>query len=83
MTLNFIQIILVPIVSFLCWYGRYFDEFHFHQPVIACTLIGLGPAIWPHVWYRGPITNDRFRANIGGRPLHQMPHWPQLRQLLF
>ena len=41
MTLNFIQIILVLIVSFLAGMEGILDEFHFHQPVIACTLIGL------------------------------------------
>lgn len=41
MSLNFIQIILVLIVSFLAGMEGILDEFHFHQPVIACTLIGL------------------------------------------
>ena len=41
MTLNFIQVILVLIVSFLAGMEGILDEFHFHQPVIACTLIGL------------------------------------------
>jgi PTS system mannose-specific IIC component len=41
MDLNFIQIILVIIVAFLAGMEGILDEFHFHQPVIACTLIGL------------------------------------------
>lgn len=41
MTLNFIQVILVVLVSFLAGMEGILDEFHFHQPVIACTLIGL------------------------------------------
>ncbi|MEA1056880.1 PTS sugar transporter subunit IIC, partial [Lacticaseibacillus paracasei] len=41
MSLNFIQVILVLIVSFLAGMEGVLDEFHFHQPVIACTLIGL------------------------------------------
>ncbi|WP_100489016.1 PTS mannose/fructose/sorbose transporter subunit IIC [Sporolactobacillus pectinivorans] len=41
MTLNIIQIILVVIVAFLAGMEGILDEFHFHQPVIACTLIGL------------------------------------------
>lgn len=41
MSLNFIQIILVLIVSFLAGMEGILDEFEFHQPVIACTLIGL------------------------------------------
>lgn len=41
MTLNAIQVILVIFVSFLAGMEGILDEFHFHQPVIACTLIGL------------------------------------------
>lgn len=41
MDLNFIQMILVVIVAFLAGMEGILDEFHFHQPVIACTLIGL------------------------------------------
>ena len=41
MSLNFIQIILVLIVAFLAGVEGILDEFEFHQPVIACTLIGL------------------------------------------
>ncbi|CUS25662.1 PTS system mannose-specific transporter subunit IIC [Paucilactobacillus oligofermentans DSM 15707 = LMG 22743] len=41
MSLNLIQIILVILVSFLAGVEGILDEFHFHQPVIACTLIGL------------------------------------------
>ena len=41
MELNAIQMILVIIVAFLAGMEGILDEFHFHQPVIACTLIGL------------------------------------------
>lgn len=41
MELNIIQVILVVIVAFLAGMEGILDEFHFHQPVIACTLIGL------------------------------------------
>lgn len=41
MDLNLIQIILVLIVAFLAGVEGILDEFHFHQPIIACTLIGL------------------------------------------
>ncbi len=41
MTLNIIQIILVIIVAFLAGMEGILDEFEFHQPVVACTLIGL------------------------------------------
>ena len=41
MSLNIIQMILVVFVAFLAGMEGILDEFHFHQPVIACTLIGL------------------------------------------
>lgn len=41
MDLNMIQILLVIIVAFLAGVEGILDEFHFHQPIIACTLIGL------------------------------------------
>ncbi|UOQ49637.1 PTS mannose/fructose/sorbose transporter subunit IIC [Gracilibacillus caseinilyticus] len=41
MELTIIQIILVVIVAFLAGIEGILDEFHFHQPIIACTLIGL------------------------------------------
>ncbi|MGX7025025.1 PTS mannose/fructose/sorbose transporter subunit IIC [Vagococcus hydrophili] len=41
MELNIIQMILVVFVAFLAGVEGILDEFHFHQPVIACTLIGL------------------------------------------
>lgn len=41
MDLTIIQIILVLFVAFLAGMEGILDEFHFHQPIIACTLIGL------------------------------------------
>ncbi|MGH4050049.1 MAG: PTS mannose/fructose/sorbose transporter subunit IIC [Clostridium sp.] len=41
MDLNIIQILLVVIVAFLAGMEGILDQFQFHQPVIACTLIGL------------------------------------------
>jgi PTS system mannose-specific IIC component len=40
-TLNIIQVILVIIVAFLAGVEGILDEFQFHQPLVACTLIGL------------------------------------------
>ncbi|MFW2844735.1 PTS mannose/fructose/sorbose transporter subunit IIC [Lactiplantibacillus plantarum] len=40
MNLNVIQVILVVLVSFLAGMEGILDEFHFHQPVVACTLTG-------------------------------------------
>ncbi|EKN62355.1 PTS system mannose-specific transporter subunit IIC [Neobacillus bataviensis LMG 21833] len=39
--MNVIQIILVFIVAFLAGMEGILDEFQFHQPLVACTLIGL------------------------------------------
>ena len=41
MDFNAIQIILVLIVAFLAGLEGILDAFQFHQPIIACTLIGL------------------------------------------
>ncbi|AOR22795.1 PTS mannose/fructose/sorbose transporter subunit IIC [Clostridium taeniosporum] len=41
MTLNVFQIILVIIIAFLAGMEGILDEFQFHQPIVACTLIGL------------------------------------------
>lgn len=41
MDLNIIQIILVLVVAFLAGMEGILDEFQFHQPIVACTLIGL------------------------------------------
>lgn len=40
-SLNGIQIILVFLVAFLAGVEGILDEFQFHQPLVACTLIGL------------------------------------------
>lgn len=39
--MNFIQMILIVIVAFLAGMEGILDEFQFHQPLVACTLIGL------------------------------------------
>jgi len=41
MTLNIVQIILVIFIAFLAGVEGILDEFQFHQPLVACTLIGL------------------------------------------
>lgn len=41
MDLNIIQIILVLIIAFMAGCGSVLDQFQTHQPIIACTLIGL------------------------------------------
>lgn len=39
--MNPIQIVLVVIIAFLAGMEGVLDEFEFHQPLVACTLIGL------------------------------------------
>lgn len=39
--MNALQIVLIIIVAFLAGVEGILDEFQFHQPLIACTLIGL------------------------------------------
>ncbi len=39
--MSFISMVLVVIVAFLAGMGGILDEFQFHQPLVACTLIGL------------------------------------------
>lgn len=39
--MNFINIVLIGIVAFLAGCEGILDQFQFHQPVVACTLIGL------------------------------------------
>ncbi|MFV4980062.1 PTS sugar transporter subunit IIC, partial [Lactobacillus delbrueckii] len=41
MDLNAIQVILVIVVAFLAGMEGVLDEWEFHQPLVACTLIGL------------------------------------------
>ena len=39
--MSFISVILIVVVAFLAGMGGILDEFQFHQPLVACTLIGL------------------------------------------
>lgn len=41
MELNIIQVILVVVVAFFAGMEGILDEWQFHQPIVACTLIGL------------------------------------------
>ena len=74
MDLNLIQIILVLVVAFLAGVEGILDEFHFHQPIIACTLIGLvtGQLI-PCLILGGTLQLIALGwANIGVCGLHRM-----------
>ncbi|MCI6859444.1 MAG: mannose/fructose/sorbose family PTS transporter subunit IIC, partial [Eubacterium sp.] len=39
--MSIISMVLVVIIAFLAGIGSVIDEFQFHQPLVACTLIGL------------------------------------------
>ena len=39
--MNAIQMILVVVVAFLAGMEGILDQWQFHQPLVACTLIGL------------------------------------------
>ena len=41
MDFNFISIILILIVAALAGMEGILDQFQFHQPIIACSLIGI------------------------------------------
>lgn len=41
MDLTMIQIILIIIIAFIAGVEGILDQFQFHQPIVACTLIGL------------------------------------------
>lgn len=41
MDINIIQLILLFVVAFLAGMEGVLDEFQFHQPIVACTLVGL------------------------------------------
>ena len=41
MDFNFISVILILIVAFLAGMEGVLDQFQFHQPIVACSLIGL------------------------------------------
>ncbi len=41
MEMNMLQVILVIVVAFFAGMEGILDEFQFHQPIVACTLIGL------------------------------------------
>ena len=39
--MSIISIVLVILIAFLAGMEGILDEFQFHQPLVACTLIGL------------------------------------------
>ena len=61
MDLNAIQVILVIVVAFLAGMEGVLDEWEFHQPLVACTLIGLVTGnLTLGIMLGGSLQNDRF-----------------------
>lgn len=79
-----ISMILVVLVAFLAGMGGILDEFQFHQPLVACTLIGLVTGnLEAGIILGGSLQMIALGwANIGLR-LHLMLLWLLLPQLLF
>ena len=46
-----ISIVLIAIVALLAGMEGILDEFQFHQPLVACTLIGLHQLLQQSSWY--------------------------------
>ncbi len=69
-----ISIVLIAIVALLAGMEGILDEFQFHQPLVACTLIGL---VTGHL-KEGIILGGSLQmialgwANVGALLLHQM-----------
>ncbi|CAI6172919.1 Mannose-specific PTS system transporter subunit IIC [Escherichia coli] len=60
MEITTLQIVLVFIVACIAGMGSILDEFQFHRPLIACTLVGI--VLWRYenrYYYRWYAGNDR------------------------
>ena len=62
-----ISIILVFIVAFLAGVEGILDEFEFHQPLVACTLIGLVTGHLPECLILGGSLQMIARCCFSGR----------------
>ena len=77
-----ISIVLIAIVALLAGMEGILDEFQFHQPLVACTLIGL---VTGHL-KEGIILGGSLQmialgwANVGALLLHQILLLHQLLQ---
>ena len=66
--MSIISMVLVVVVAFLAGMEGILDEFQFHQPLVACTLIGLVTGnLEACIILGGSLPNDRALgwANIG------------------
>lgn len=79
-----ISMILVVIVAFLAGMEGILDEFQFHQPLVACTLIGLVTGhLIPCVILGGSLQMIALGwANIGAAVAQTLP-WLRSLLLLF
>ena len=59
--MSVISMVLVVIVAFLAGMEGVLDEFQFHQPLVACTLIGLVTGqLVPCLFYLSKRSLQRF-----------------------
>ena len=57
--ISIISAILVVVVAFLAGLEGILDQFQFHQPIVACTLIGLATGnLEAGVMLGGSLSND-------------------------
>lgn len=60
MEITTLQIVLVFIVACIAGMGSILDEFQFHRPLIACTLVGIVLGEYENrYYYRWYAGNDR------------------------
>ena len=58
MDFNIVAIIAVLVVAFLAGMESILDQFQFHQPIIACSLIGLATGHLSCLLYTSPSPRD-------------------------
>lgn len=78
--MSIFTIIMIILIAFLAGMGGILDEFQFHQPLVACTLIGMvSGQLEAGVMLGGSLQMIALGwANIGAasRPMQPLPLWP-------
>ncbi len=73
--MSVISMVLVVIVAFLAGMEGVLDEFQFHQPLVACTLIGLVTGqLVPCIILGGSLQMIALGWLTSVQPLPQMLH---------
>lgn len=74
--MSIVSIILIVIVAFLAGMEGILDEFQFHQPLVACTLIGLVTGnLEAGIILGGSLQMIALGWAISVRLWHRMQHW--------